>query len=196
MSKSISRHLYQYYRRLCGSLFVYCGGVVSTIFLCSLILGDNVPSKFINRPLPPPTLEVLLRTGSFEQLTLIFKKNYWCLLLECIGVFTAGFTSILQVAGNGFQAGLLVRNYQLRTLLCLVVPHAIIEFTAILLGATISLWLVIRTCIDALNHEYNFIGKNLKNFLLYEILCVCLIFIAGIVEVYVTPHIGAYFLYK
>ena len=171
-------------------LSVRCGLIVLAIFLGSLIAGTQMPARF--RGFTRALVEItVLKDGHGAALFLIIKQNLLVLGSEWAGFFTAGFTSILQVAWNGFQLGLLVRHYDFRTLTALVLPHALLEFPALLIGATISLWLVLKTIKDAMKCEFHLI-QHLRRVIPFASLCVGLILLAALIEVYLTPIIGAY----
>lgn len=136
---------------------------------------------------------VALKDGHQIALYSIVKQNLLVLGSEWAGFFTVGFVTLLQVAWNGFQAGLLFRHYDLQMLAALVLPHAAFEFPALLIGATMILWLIVKTLQDLVNSEFNLI-HNLFRVVPYACLCVGLILLAGMIEVYITPAIGVYVL--
>gem|GEM_PF-6198908 len=130
-----------------------------------------------------------------ETFSRIVERNLFVLASVFGGVVTAGFTTVLQLAWNGFRIGLLVRHYDPWILVVLVIPHATLEFAALLLGATISVWLVFRTVQDAMSNEFHLV-RNLRGIIPYVALSVGLVLLGAVVEVYITPLIGAQFLQK
>jgi hypothetical protein len=112
---------------------------MSIVLIVSFIVGAVYPSSF------PPSgsfdiRDIMLGAKRGETFSRIVERNLFVLASVFGGVVTAGFTTVLQLAWNGFRIGLLVRHYDPWILVVLVIPHATLEFAALLLGATISLW--------------------------------------------------------
>lgn len=175
---------------------VRCGLAMSIVLIISFIAGAVYPSS-----VPPSdssdiyARDIMLGANRGETFSRIVEQNLFVLASVFGGVVTAGFTTVLQLAWNGFRIGLLVRHYDPWILAVLVIPHATLEFAALLLGATTSIWLVLRTIMDAIKNEF-YLVRNLRRIIPYVAFCAGLILLGAIVEVYITPLIGAHFLQK
>jgi len=180
--------LYQHNDRV----FVRCGLAMSIVLIVSFIGGVVYPSSV--SPIDY-VRDIMLRANRGETFRRIVKQNLLVLAFVFGGVVTAGFTTVLQLAWNGFRIGLLVRHYDPWILAVLVIPHATLEFAALLLGATISIWLVFKTVQDAISDEFHLV-RNLRRIIPGVAFSVGLILLGAIVEVYITPLIGAQFLQK
>ncbi len=173
---------------------VRCGLAMSIVLIVSFIVGAVYPSSF------PPSgsfdiRDITLGAKRGETFSRIVEQNLFVLASVFGGVVTAGFTTVLQLAWNSFRIGLLVRHYDPWILVVLVIPHATLEFAALLLGATISVWLVFRTVQDAMSNEFHLV-RNLRGIIPYVALSVGLVLLGAVVEVYIAPLIGAQFLQK
>ena len=174
-------------------LAVRCALIVLAVFLISLAVGALAPLKFPQNAIAPPSIEAVLNINRGAALRRIFLRNFLVLVLIWVGVLTAGSTSVLQVAWNGLRLGLLTRQYDPSTLIALVLPHAVLEFSALLIATTTSLWLVFRLIKGAMAGKAE-IGQDMRKLLPWACLSVILIFVAAVVEVYVTPQIAAHLL--
>jgi len=104
-----------------------------------------------------------------------------------------GVCAVLQLDASNLDRCFNRFFYDPWILAVLVIPHATLEFAALLLGAAISIWLVFRTVQDAMSNEFHLV-RNLRRIIPYVAFSVGLILLGAIVEVYITPLIGAQFL--
>lgn len=177
-------------------MLVRCGLAMSGVLIVSFMAGATYPSSVVPSDSSGIYVQDIMRGASrSEAFRHIVKQNLFVLASMFGGVITAGFTTMLHLGWNGFGIGLLVRHYDLWTLAVLVLPHATLEFAALLLGATISIWLVLRTIMDAIKNEFHLV-QNLQGITPYAAFSVGLVLLGAIVEVYITPLIGAHLLQK
>ena len=167
---------------------LWCHATVLVVFSITLTLGFLTSGPAEGTAAIPRSDRV--DPAAFFHIVI---NNIRVLGLELAGIATAGFSSLLQVGWNGFRMGLLLRQHRFGVVAPFVFPHAIIEMSALLLGASTSLNIVVQSIRDGLAGRFSLI-RNLNAIVIPIALCVALLLVAGLIEVFVTPWIASRFL--
>ncbi|MGL5641274.1 MAG: stage II sporulation protein M [Paraclostridium sp.] len=160
---------------ICSFIIFFIGLLLGILFSFSL----NLPQQPIqNEIIPDPSIYMAIK---------FLKHNGLVALMLYIGLFTFAVSTIIVLISNGFNLGFFIGihyslNRPLNQLWISILPHGIFEILGFLIAATIGLEGI----------RFYFIKnktKNIKTYLILFLISISCIFIAALIEGYLTPFL-------
>ncbi len=177
--------------------------ILFVIFIAGFIIGCIFADDIA--PVLMPILKQAMgaeNISSVNAFDIIF-HNESTAILVFLGSILFGIYAILSISVNGFIMGFMAGHtikstYSLIMYLALIVPHGIIEIPAFFSSCTAGILLflfIFRVIKDMINkntfsQSYENNKKNLKHAIILILIAVVLFLIAGLIEGFITPHIG------
>lgn len=175
---------------------------VTGIFTFFLIIGvlvsiTNPEKSTYYIDLFKNTFGWITQLGPFERMLAIFKNNAINSLLALVLGIGFGFVPFFLAAVNGLFLGMVAEVFSTQKgilfVLAAILPHGIIELPMVLLSAAIGLRLGYEMY-QFLKGERTNLKQEFKQGLWFYLVRIApLLFVAAVIESYVTPVIALYF---
>lgn len=137
----------------------------------------------------------LIHPNSFIQFLIIFSHNAFASFLVIALFFTFGTAALFSIFSNGMMLGLVLNIYiksaGLFSVIALLLPHGIIELPTFFFSSALGLWIGFKFA-KSLSPRYTFKESFVVAIKLYFFLIIPLLFVAAIIETFVTPLIFEY----
>ncbi|MCZ7400464.1 MAG: stage II sporulation protein M [Candidatus Methanoperedens sp.] len=175
---------------------------VTGIFIFFLIIGvlvsiTNPEKSTYYIELFKKTFGWITQLNPFERMLAIFKNNAINSLLALILGIGFGFVPFFLVAVNGLFLGMVAEVFSTEKgiifVLAAVLPHGIIELPMVFLSAAIGLRLGYEMYRFLKGERTNLKQEFMQGLWFYLVRILPLLFVAAVVESYVTPVIALYF---
>ncbi len=175
---------------------------VTGIFIFFLIIGvlvsiTNPEKSTYYIELFKKTFGWITQLDPFERMLAIFKNNAINSLLALILGIGFGFVPFFLVAVNGLFLGMVAEVFSTEKgilfVLAAVLPHGIIELPMVFLSAAIGLRLGYEMFRFLKGERTNLKQEFMQGLWFYLVRIAPLLFVAAVVESYVTPVIALYF---
>ncbi len=175
---------------------------VTVIFIAFLIIGvlvsiTNPEKSTYYLELFKKTFGWITQLDPFGRMLEIFKNNAFnCLLALVLGI-GLGFIPIFIIAVNGLFLGMIAEVFSTEKgilfVLAAILPHGIIELPMVFLSAAIGLRLGYEVYRLLKGERTNLKQEFVQGLWFYLVRILPLLFVAAIIESYVTPVIALYF---
>lgn len=175
---------------------------VTLIFILFLITGilvsiTNPEKSTYYIELFKKTFGWITQLDPFERMLAIFKNNAINSLLALVLGIGLGFIPFFLVAVNGLFLGMVAETFSTEKgilfVLAAVLPHGIIEVPMVLFSASIGLRLGYEVYRFLKGERTNLKQEFIQGLWFYIVRILPLLFVAAIIESYVTPVIARYF---
>ncbi|MFZ3059031.1 MAG: stage II sporulation protein M [Candidatus Methanoperedens sp.] len=175
---------------------------VTVIFILFLIAGilvsiTNPDTSTYYIELFKKTFGWITQLDPFERMFAIFKNNAINSLLALILGIGFGFVPFFLVAVNGLFLGMVAEVFSTEKgvpfVLAAILPHGIIELPMVFLSAAIGLRLGYEMYRFLKGERTNLKQEFKQGLWFYLVRILPLLFVAAVVESYVTPVIALYF---
>jgi stage II sporulation protein M len=175
---------------------------VTVIFITFLIIGvvvsiTNPEKSTYYIDLFKKTFGWITQLDPFERMLAIFKNNAINSLLALVLGIGFGFVPFFLIAVNGFFLGMVAEvsstEKGILFVLAAVLPHGIIELPMVLLSAAIGLRLGYEMYRFLKGEKTNLKQEFIQGLWFYLVRIAPLLFVAAVIESYVTPVIALYF---
>ncbi|VVB92912.1 Stage II sporulation protein M [uncultured archaeon] len=175
---------------------------VTGIFIFFLIIGVQVsltnPEKSASYiELFKKTFGWITQLDPFERMLAIFKNNAFNSLMALVLGIGFGFVPFFLVAVNGLFLGMVAETFSTEKgilfVLAAVLPHGIIELPMVLLSAAIGLRLGYEMFRFLKGERTNLKMEFMQGMWFYLVRIAPLLFVAAVIESYVTPVIARFF---
>lgn len=174
-------------------------GIVVALFILSAALGYMIPAS------SPETANALLSglQSKADQLTTqppllmmlgIFWNNVFGSLLALIFGLVAGLFPLFFIMSNGMVIGIVLEMMVAKmgavmgplVFVAGIVPHGILELPAVFLSAAIGLKLGHRAILSLIKRQDAVTGELMKGLLIFLFWIVPILFIAAVIETFIT----------
>ena len=181
--------------------------VLSVVVFGVCAAGGYAASELYPRAAEEPLQELSEMASLFTHMSavhmmlFIFANNSIVALFASFGGIAAGFLPLLILIVNGFLVGIVysitVATYSSGFFFAGILPHGVIELPAIFFATALGLWLgwsALRYVF--LKNESRFTVRNKLKRVLYTYLFVVvpLLFVAALIEAFVTPGVLSLFI--
>ncbi|MCZ7383395.1 MAG: stage II sporulation protein M [Candidatus Methanoperedens sp.] len=175
---------------------------VTVIFIAFLIIGvlvsiTNPEKSTYYIELFKKTFGWITQLNPFERMLEIFKNNAVNSLLALVLGIGLGFVPFFLIAVNGLFLGMVAEVFSTEKgilfVLAAVLPHGIIELPMVFLSAAIGLRLGYEMIRVLKGERTNLKQEFLQGLWFYLVRILPLLFVAAVIESYVTPLIARYF---
>jgi stage II sporulation protein M len=175
---------------------------VTVIFIAFLIIGilvsiTNPEKSTYYLDLFKKTFGWITQLDPFGRMLEIFKNNATNSLLALVLGIGLGFIPIFIIAVNGLFLGMVAEVFSTEKgilfVLAAILPHGIIELPMVFLSAAIGLRLGYEVYRLLKGERTNLKQEFKQGLWFYLVRILPLLFVAAIIESYVTPEIARYF---
>lgn len=139
----------------------------------------------------------ITKLDPFERMLAIFKNNALNSLFALVSGIVFGFVPLALIAVNGLFLGVVVEVFSTEKgvlfVLAAVLPHGIIELPMVLISAGIGLRLGYEMYRFLKGESTNLKQEFKQGLWFYIVRILPLLFVAAVIESYVTPEIARYF---
>ncbi len=175
---------------------------VTVIFIFFLIIGvlvsiTNPEKSTYYIELFKETFGWITQLNPFERMLAIFKNNAINSLLALVMGIGFGFVPFFLIAVNGLFLGMVAEIFSTEKgilfVLAAILPHGIIELPMVFLSAAIGLRLGYEMYRFLKGERTNMKEEFMQGLWFYLVRILPLLFVAAVIESYVTPVIALYF---